>query len=74
LATGTPVGLAFVDVPSKRIGVDTYIALSAREEDDLARFRAYYSDKRGFHPELQGDIRFLPVAAAARESIAASGG
>ena len=74
LATGTPVGLAFIDVPTKRIGVDTYIALSAREEDDLARFRAYYSDKRGFHPELQGDIRFLPARAAGRESIAASGG
>jgi len=54
--------------------VDTYIALSAREEDDLARFRAYYSDKRGVHPELQGDIRFLPARAAGRESIAASGG
>ncbi len=58
LATETPVGLAFVDLPSRRIGVDTYIALSAREEEDLARIRAYYADKRGFHPELQGDIRF----------------
>ena len=59
LDTDTPVGLAFIDSQSKRIGVDTYIRLSANEEEDLARFRAYYSDKRGIHPELQGDIRFV---------------
>jgi 1-acyl-sn-glycerol-3-phosphate acyltransferase len=73
LAAGTPVGLGFVDVPSRRIGVDTYITLSAREEDDLALIRAYYADKRGFHPEMQGDIRFLPVAAAGGESVPAGG-
>ena len=67
LAVGTPVGLGLVDYPSKRIGVDTYMTLSSREEDDLASFRAYYSDKHGFHPELQGDIRF--VHASARRGI-----
>ena len=65
LATGTPVGLGFADYPSKRIGIDTYIVLSASEEEDLARLRAYYSDKRGFHPELQGDIRFVHPGARA---------
>lgn len=73
LATDTLVGLGFVDYPSKRIGVDTYIALSGREEDDLASFRAYYSDKRGFHPELQGDIRFVQTRAEGRESVSANG-
>jgi hypothetical protein len=63
LATDTLVGFGFVDYPSKRIGVDTYMKLSAREEDDLASFRAYYSDKRGCHPELQGDIRFIQPGA-----------
>lgn len=58
LATKTPVGLGFMDFPNKRIGVDTYIELSANEEQDLARFRAYYADKRGVRPSLQGDIRF----------------
>jgi 1-acyl-sn-glycerol-3-phosphate acyltransferase len=59
LATGTPVGLAFIDTGSRRIGVDTYIELSASEEEDLARIREYYSDKRGVRPEMQGDIRFI---------------
>jgi 1-acyl-sn-glycerol-3-phosphate acyltransferase len=66
LAADTPVGLAFIDRPSKRIGIDTYIALSAREEEDLARLRAYYADKRGVHPELQGDIRFNHSGAPGR--------
>ncbi|MFH1043575.1 MAG: 1-acyl-sn-glycerol-3-phosphate acyltransferase [Pseudomonadota bacterium] len=69
LATDMLVGLGFVDYPSKRIGVDTYVALSGREEEDLANFRAYYADKRGFHPQLQGDIRFAPARAAGRESL-----
>lgn len=59
LATGYPVGLAFIDRPSRRIGIDTYIALSGREEDDLAAFRAFYADKRGVRPQMQGEIRFL---------------
>ncbi len=57
-AVGTPVGLGFIDKPSRRIGIDTYIALSGRQEEDLARMRAYYADKRGVRPELQGEIRF----------------
>lgn len=65
LATNTLVGLGFIDRPSKRIGIDTYIALCGREEEDLARFRAYYSDKRGVHPQLQGEIRFNQTGARA---------
>lgn len=71
LATGTPLGLAFIDRPSKRIGIDTYIALSGREEDDLARLRAYYADKRGVRPQMQGDIRFAPARAVARQAAPA---
>ena len=63
LAAGTPVGLGFIDAPSKRIGIDTYITLCAREEDDLTTMRAYYRDKRGVHPESQGDIRFIQPSA-----------
>ena len=59
LATNTLVGLAFIDKPSRRIGIDTYIELSGNEEEDLASFRTYYADKRGVHPERQGDIRFI---------------
>lgn len=59
LATNTLVGLGFIDRPSKRIGIDTYVALSGNEEEDLATFRAYYADKRGVRPEKQGEIRFI---------------
>jgi 1-acyl-sn-glycerol-3-phosphate acyltransferase len=59
LATGTPVGLAFIDRPSRRIGIDTYIALSGSEAEDLATLRAFYADKRGVRPQLQGEIRFV---------------
>jgi 1-acyl-sn-glycerol-3-phosphate acyltransferase len=69
LATNTPVGLAFIDRPSKRIGIDTYVALTGSEEDDLAVFRAYYADKRGVRPQMQGDIRFVRPAVRARSSI-----
>lgn len=59
LASRAPVGLAFIDCPTKRIGVETYIAMSGDEEKDLARFRAFYADKRGVRPQMQGEIRFL---------------
>jgi len=59
LATGTPVGLAFIDHPSRHIGIDTYVELSGRVEEDLEMFRAFYAGKRGVRPQLQGDIRFL---------------
>ena len=65
LSTRLPVGLAFIDRPTRRIGMDTYIELSANEEQDLATFRAYYADKRGVRPEKQGEIRFAHPAARA---------
>ena len=58
LAAGVPVGLAYIDYPSKRIGIDTFLELSGDEEADLAQFRAFYADKRGRNPAQQGEIRF----------------
>lgn len=58
LAARVPVGLAFIDRPSRRIGVDTYVELSGNEDEDVEMFRAYYADKRGVRPQLQGEIRF----------------
>lgn len=69
LAANMKVGLAFIDRPSRRIGIDTYIDLSGRAEDDLERFRAYYADKRGVRPHKQGDIRFAPAQNAGRASF-----
>lgn len=66
LAADVPVGLAFIDHPRRRIGMETYVALSGREDEDLEMFRAYYAEKRGVRPHLQGDIRFTrsPLRAA----------
>ena len=46
--------------------METYVALSGREDEDLEMFRAYYAEKRGVRPHLQGDIRFTrsPLRAA----------
>ena len=68
LATGHLVGLGFIDHPTKRIGIDTYIALSGKEEEDLDVFRAYYADKRGVRPHQAGDIRFTQSSARNRVS------
>jgi 1-acyl-sn-glycerol-3-phosphate acyltransferase len=65
LAAKTPVGLAFIDRPSKRIGMDTYIGLSGNETEDIDTFRAFYADKRGVRPALQGEIRFIQEGASA---------
>lgn len=65
LAAKLPVGLAFIDHPRRRIGMDTYVELSGNEEKDIEVFRSFYLEKRGVRPQLQGDIRFLRSAARA---------
>jgi 1-acyl-sn-glycerol-3-phosphate acyltransferase len=59
LAAGVPVGLAYIDYPNRRVGLDTFIDLVGDEQEDMARIRAYYADKRGRNPAQQGDIRFV---------------
>ena len=58
LAAGVPVGLGFIDYGRKQVGVERWVTLSGKVEDDLALLRAYYADKTALHPELAGDIRF----------------
>jgi len=65
LAAGVPVGLAYIDYPSRRVGLDTFLDLSGDEARDVARIRAYYADKRGRNPAQQGDIRLLQSGARA---------
>ena len=57
-AARVPLGLAFIDYGSKRIGIERWIDLSGDEEADLAVLRAYYADKHGRYPEKAGEIRF----------------
>lgn len=59
VAAGVPLGLAFIDYPRRRIGIERYLELTGREEEDLGRIRAYYADKRGRYPEKESDIRFI---------------
>ncbi len=60
LAAQLPLGLGFIDYPTRRVGVDTYITLSGDEDADLARIRAFYADKHGLRPAQAGEIRLRP--------------
>jgi len=57
VAGGLPVGLGFIDYATRRVGIDTYITLSGDVEQDFARIRAFYANKRGGRPENASDIR-----------------
>ena len=52
-----PVALAFIDFPAREIGVGAYVELTGDIAADMARIRAFYAGKRGWHPENQGPIR-----------------
>jgi len=58
LAAHVPVGLAFIDYPSRTVGLTTYLTLTGEEERDLAALRAFYAGKRGRRPDQASDIRF----------------
>jgi 1-acyl-sn-glycerol-3-phosphate acyltransferase len=52
-----PVGLGYIDYATRTIGVDTYLILAGEPDEDFARIRAFYADKRGRCPRAAGDIR-----------------
>lgn len=55
-AADVPLALAFIDYPSREIGVGDYIDLTKDVDADIARIRAFYASKRGRRPENQGPI------------------
>ena len=55
-AARVPVALAFIDYPTRRIGVGAYVDLSGDPGTDMRRIAAFYSDKRGHRPENQGPV------------------
>lgn len=55
---GVPLGLAFADYQTKRVGIEQWIELSGDEAADLALLQAFYRDKKAFDPGKAGDIRF----------------
>jgi len=53
-----PVHLAFIDYPSKTIGVHPGFVPTGDIETDLEKIREFYKDKRGKFPENVGPIQF----------------
>ena len=60
VAGNLPVGLGFIDYPSRTIGIDTYLHMTGDPEQDFGRIRAFYADKRGRYPHKAGEIRLKP--------------
>ena len=55
-----PVALGYLDYARKEGGIGAPILPSGDLHADMDRIRAFYADKTGCHPELQGPIR-LPA-------------
>ena len=56
-AARVPLALAYIDYPSREIGVGAYVDLSGDVDADMTRIRLFYAGKLGRHPENQGPIR-----------------
>lgn len=59
-AVDVPVGLAFIDRATRRVGIGGWIALTGDVDADLARLAGFYADKRGWVPERAGPVRLRP--------------
>ena len=60
LAAQVPVLPAFLDSERRECGLGALVTLSGDAEQDLARLRSFYLQKRGIHPEQASEIRFEP--------------
>jgi len=56
-----PVGLAYIDFPTRRVGVKDFVTMSGDEPRDLALLNSFYADKRGRYPHLASTIAFRPA-------------
>ena len=59
-AADVPVGLAFIDFPTRRIGMMGHLELTGDEAADMARIAAAYAGVRGLKPEQASPIRLPP--------------
>lgn len=57
VAAGVPLALAFIDYPSRRIGVCAVLRLSGQADDDMAAIAAHLAHHRGRRPALAAPIR-----------------
>jgi hypothetical protein len=53
-----PVGLAFIDRATRRVGIGAWLDLEGDAAVDLAAIRAFYADKEAWNPRQAGPIRF----------------
>ena len=58
LAARVPVGLAFIDLSARRVGIGAWLQLEGDEQRDLAAIRAFYADKRAWNPAQASPIGF----------------
>jgi 1-acyl-sn-glycerol-3-phosphate acyltransferase len=55
--TGLPIGLGFVDGPSRTLGIGPTLVPSGDVKADMDLVRAFYADKRGIRPENRTEPR-----------------
>lgn len=56
-AASLPIALAFIDGPSRTAGFGPTMRATADVVADMDKVRAFYSDKRGIHPERRTEPR-----------------
>ena len=55
--TGLPIGLGFVDGPTRTLGIGPTLVPSGDVVADMDEVRAFYADKRGIKPENRTEPR-----------------
>ena len=55
--TGLPVTLAYVDRPTREIGIGPTFALTGDVSSDMDRIREFFADKRGLRPGRGSVVR-----------------
>lgn len=60
VGANVPILLAFIDYPTKRIGLGSMFHPSGDLDADMRLIREFYADKRGKKPENKGEIRAPP--------------
>ena len=57
LGAEAPIGLGYVDYKKRELGVGGWLTPSGDIEADFAQIKAFYEDKQGRWPKLQGEIK-----------------
>ena len=57
MEAGVPIALGYIDCTTKTIGVGETLWPTGDLEKDFAVIKKFYADKKGFRPNMQGEIR-----------------